>query len=179
LRYFPLQFQKKLHQVVVDGITIKMEIMELNDELFRLTDVATEAIYPDAMIADCYIYLFNLANKESLHSVGNWKHEMERYNVGPHRKHSVWMMAGHMIKEQDYSILITQAEAKAKAMKMKFMAVNARNGQNIDKAVLTLVADTMTYQKAHCNDPVDPWATSDTQPPVERAPSPLVVTHEK
>jgi hypothetical protein len=37
--------------------------MELNDELFRLTDVATEAIYPDAMIADCYIYLFNLANK--------------------------------------------------------------------------------------------------------------------
>ena len=48
--------------------------------------------------------------KESLHSVGNWKHEMERYNVGPHRKHSVWMMAGHMIKEQDYSILITQAE---------------------------------------------------------------------
>lgn len=39
--------------------------MELNDELFRLTDVATEAIYPDAMIADCYIYLFNLANKVS------------------------------------------------------------------------------------------------------------------
>ena len=37
--------------------------MELNDELFRLTDVATEAIYPDAMIADCYVYLFNLANK--------------------------------------------------------------------------------------------------------------------
>ena len=37
--------------------------MELNDELFRLTDVATEAIYPDAMIADCYIYLFNLSNK--------------------------------------------------------------------------------------------------------------------
>ena len=37
--------------------------MELNDELFRLTDVATEAIYPDAMIADCYIYLFNLADK--------------------------------------------------------------------------------------------------------------------
>ena len=55
-------------------------------------------------------------------------------------------------------------------MKMKFMAVNARNGQNIDKAVLTLVADTMTYQKAHCNDPVDPWATSDTQPPVSLIP---------
>ena len=27
MRYFPLQFQKKLHQVVVDGITIKMEIV--------------------------------------------------------------------------------------------------------------------------------------------------------
>ena len=37
--------------------------MELNDELFRLTDVATEAIYPEAMVADCYIYLFDLANK--------------------------------------------------------------------------------------------------------------------
>lgn len=41
--------------------------MELNDELFRLTDVATEAIYPDAMIADCYIYLFNLGNKVHIH----------------------------------------------------------------------------------------------------------------
>ena len=39
--------------------------MELNDELFRLTDVTTEAIYPDAMIADCYIYLFDLASKVS------------------------------------------------------------------------------------------------------------------
>ena len=37
--------------------------MELNDDLFRLTDVCTEAIYPDAMIADCYIYLFNLADR--------------------------------------------------------------------------------------------------------------------
>lgn len=42
--------------------------MELNDELFRLTDVATEAIYPDAMIADCYIYLFNLGNKVHAHT---------------------------------------------------------------------------------------------------------------
>ena len=52
---------------------------------------------------------------------------------------------------------------------MKFMAVNARDGENVEKSVLTLVADTMAHQKAHCNDPVDPWATpfsSDTQPPV-------------
>ena len=37
---------------------------------------------------------------------------MERYNVGPHRKHSVWMMAGHKITEQDYAGFITQAKVK-------------------------------------------------------------------
>lgn len=52
---------------------------------------------------------------------------------------------------------------------MKFLPVNARNGENVEKAILTLLADTMAYQKAHSNDPVDPWATpfsSDIQPPV-------------
>ena len=52
---------------------------------------------------------------------------------------------------------------------MVFMAVNACSGENIEKAVLTLVADSMAHQNAHCNDPIDPWATpfsSDTQPPV-------------
>ena len=44
-----------------------------------------------------------------MHSIGNWKHEMERYNVGPHRKHSVWMMGGHKITDQDYTDLIVQA----------------------------------------------------------------------
>ena len=53
---------------IIQGLTVLNIVcsglqMELNDELFRLTDVATEAIYPDAMIADCYIYLFDLANK--------------------------------------------------------------------------------------------------------------------
>jgi GTPase SAR1 family protein len=153
------RFQRQQHQVVIDGATVHLEIMELNDELFRLTDVSTEAIYPHAMIADCYIYLFNLASKESLHSVGNWKHEMERYNVGPHRKHSVWMMAGHKVTDQDYDGFISQAEAKAAAMKMKFMAVNARDGENVEQSVLTLVADTIAHQKAHSNDVVDPWST--------------------
>ena len=44
-------------------------------------------------------------------------------------------------------------------MKMKFMAVNARDGENVEEAVLSLVADTISHQKAHCNDPIDPWAT--------------------
>ena len=35
---------------------------------------------------------------------------MERYNVGPHRKHSLWMMAGHKILDQNYDELIAQAE---------------------------------------------------------------------
>ena len=37
---------------------------------------------------------------------------MERYNVGPHRKQCVWMMAGHMIKDQDYSGFIPQAQVR-------------------------------------------------------------------
>ena len=59
-------------------------------------------------------------------------------------------------------------EAKAAAMKMKFMAVNARDGENVEKAVLTLVTDTIAHQKAHCNDVVDPWATphADNEQPV-------------
>ena len=53
-------------------------------------------------------------------------------------------------------------------MKMKFMAVNARDGENVEKAVLTLVTDTIAHQKAHCNDVVDPWATphADNEQPV-------------
>lgn len=51
-------------------------------------------------------------------------------------------------------------QAKAAAMKMKFMAVNARDGENVKEAVQSLVADTMAYQLAHRNDePLDPWAT--------------------
>ena len=50
------------------------------------------------------------AMQESLHSVGNWKHEMERYNVGLHRRHSLWMMAGHKISDQKFDELIVQAE---------------------------------------------------------------------
>ena len=50
-------------------------------------------------------------------------------------------------------------EAKAAAMKMKFMAVNARDGENVEQSVLTLVADTIAHQKAHSNDVVDPWST--------------------
>lgn len=61
-------------------------------------------------------------------------------------------------------------QAKAAAMKMKFMAVNAQDGENIKEAVITLLTDTIAYQKAHqSDDPVDPWATpssADTQPPV-------------
>lgn len=45
-------------------------------------------------------------------------------------------------------------------MKMKFMAVNARDGENVEEAVLSLVTDTVAYQIAHRNDePGDPWAT--------------------
>ena len=55
-------------------------------------------------------------------------------------------------------------------MKMKFMAVNARDGENVKEAVITLLSDTIAHQKAHQNDdPVDPWATpsyADTDPPV-------------
>ena len=54
-------------------------------------------------------------------------------------------------------------------MKMKFMPVNARDGENVEQAVHTLVADTIAYQKLHCNDVIDPWATpssADSQQPV-------------
>lgn len=45
-------------------------------------------------------------------------------------------------------------------MKMKFLPVNARDGENVEQAVVSLVADTVAYQMAHRNDePVDPWAT--------------------
>ena len=67
---------------------------------------------------------------------------------------------------------INFVQAKAAAMKMKFMAVNASDGENVEEAILKLLADTMAYQKTHCNDPVDPWATptpSDTQPVVSCA----------
>ena len=38
---------------------------------------------------------------------------MERYNVGPHRRHAVWMMAGHkIITDHDYKGMITQAEVR-------------------------------------------------------------------
>ena len=55
-------------------------------------------------------------------------------------------------------------------MKMKFLPVNASDGENVKKAVLTLLSDTIAYQKAHCDDdPGDPWATpsaADAQTPV-------------
>ena len=44
-------------------------------------------------------------------------------------------------------------------MKMKFMAANSRDGENVELAVHTLVQDTLAHQRAHRNDPVDPWAT--------------------
>jgi len=50
--------------------------------------------------------------QETLHSVGSWKQEMERYNVGPHRKHAVWIMAGHKKGNQDYSGMVAQAEVR-------------------------------------------------------------------
>ena len=66
-----------------------------------------------------YVYMYVIqmcialfASQESLHSVGNWKHEMERYNVGPRRRHSVWMMAGHKITDQDYTGFISQANVR-------------------------------------------------------------------
>lgn len=56
--------------------------------------------------------------------------------------------------------LLSVLQAKAAAMKMKFMAVNARDGENVEEAVLSLVTDTVAYQIAHRNDePGDPWAT--------------------
>lgn len=58
-----------------------------------------------------YMYMYS-SSQESLHSVGNWKHEMERYNVGPRRRHSVWMMAGHKITDQDYTGFISQANVR-------------------------------------------------------------------
>lgn len=59
-------------------------------------------------------------------------------------------------------------QGKAQAMKMKFMAADARTGENVEKTVLSLLADTLEYQKQHSNEPLDPWATtpSDPQPPV-------------
>ena len=59
--------------------------------------------------------------QESLHSVGSWKHEMERYNVGPHRKNSVWMMAGHKIRDQDYAGFISQADVRVECV-ISFLA---------------------------------------------------------
>lgn len=60
---FPFLYYTFYHFVIIVLSLTEFMQMELNDELFRLTDVATEAIYPDAMIADCYIYLFNLSKK--------------------------------------------------------------------------------------------------------------------
>lgn len=54
-------------------------------------------------------------------------------------------------------------------MKMRFMPVNARDGENVEQAVHTLIADTIAHQKLHSNDVIDPWATpssADGQQPV-------------
>ena len=59
-----------------------------------------------------HMYMHHPPSQDTLHSVGSWKQEMERYNVGPHRKHAMWIMAGHKKTDQDYSGMIAQAEVR-------------------------------------------------------------------
>ena len=44
-------------------------------------------------------------------------------------------------------------------MKMKFLSVNARDGENVEQCFLTLVADTLEDQKKHEGETIDPWDT--------------------
>ena len=39
------------------------------------------------------------------------------------------------------------------------MAVNAFDGENVERAFMTLISDTLEYQSKFNSDLVDPWST--------------------